>query len=77
MGGVAGAAILISILPVTMRGAPGLGQTTINPDISQGDRQLINVKIKKFSIRNVSLVMLVYSIECTLYNIHTHNHTEI
>jgi hypothetical protein len=36
LGGVAGAAILISILPVTMRGAPGLGQTTINPDISQG-----------------------------------------
>ncbi len=45
LGGVAGAAILISILPSTMRGAPGLGQTTINADISQGDRQLINVKI--------------------------------
>jgi hypothetical protein len=33
---VAGAAILYSILPETLRGAAGLGQTTVNPLISQG-----------------------------------------
>ncbi len=51
LGGVAGAAILISILPVTMRGAPGLGQTTINPDISQGKnirRVIDSCKYKKY-----------------------------
>lgn len=55
LGAVAGAAILFSILPTTFRGAAGLGQTTVNPDISQGTAVAVEMLI------TAVLVMVVFA----------------
>jgi len=45
LGGIAGAAILYGIVPGSLRGANGLGQTTLNPQISTGNGVAVEMLI--------------------------------